>query len=234
MKTPESGKTSDNKLIYIIITGWLVVVAGVLVYFFGYYAQQNKFWKYSNKNAKIITTIEFPEEQSEITPAELYSVLALYQNPEQLIIQNSNAKQQQTLHGNNTFYLGTWNNLGEFKSLLPDSIVSFNNAKKTLKWKHNDGFYNLPLSTEQTSLTYAIAAKIRLESNVQSHLFILFDEANPIQFLEQLCDEENIKHLTETLNLTETNRSFIALYKVPQLNSKETKIELLEGHILNH
>lgn len=212
--------------------GWFILVSAVLIYYYGYYSYLNTFWSFPNKKASTITIVEMPKPAMEVTVNSLYEILALYQNPEKLIFRKAEKISSESFISHNIFYIGSWQKLSDLKSLIPDSIVSFNNKNKTLRWKQIGGYYQLPLIQNYNSMTYGLVVRRTHVNETQSLFFLQFDDANQILFLEQLQKKETVKRLSEKLKISDYKTPFVALYKVPKIKSTEKEIELLDGYIL--
>lgn len=229
----KSGKSSDKKLTYYIIIGWAIVVVGILVFYSTYQHVKNEFWSFNNPNKQ--STLVIRDDAHKLTGTqlnELYQSLSQIQNLEQSTILHTNKLTLEEIKNNNCLFIGAWNNLGLFKEIIPDSLVLYDDSKRILHWKHDQGFYDLPLTNHQESMTYAIAAKMQTSKNHQSTLIIQFDEINQAQFLQYLWKPATIETLKHKLNISDRSPSFIALFKIPKKYAINGEIEWLDGFLL--
>lgn len=223
---------SSNKITVYIIFSWLIVIVAVFAYYYTFSNSGNAFWNFPNKKAPVVMTIGASPSVTKTTQNQLYNTLSEYQNLEKITLKKSYQIRKEILQNNNTFYMGIWTDLNAFRQIAPDSIVSFNEESRLLNWKHGDGYYHLPLSDESTPVTYAIIARINHENDTQSLLFIQFEEADMVGFLDQMLLKEQINQLKEKLQISDNKTAFVALYKIGKQNSSGNKPELLEGYIL--
>lgn len=225
---------SGNKITYYIVSGWAIVVAGILL-FYGYNRDnKNEFWSFNTPNKRnAYVVLDDTQKLTAYDLGKFYEMLSQIQNLEKSTIIHGTEISLEEIASNNTIFFGSWNALRAYNKIVPDSIISFDQSQRILNWKHQDGFYDLSLNEDPQSLTYALAVKIQTENTHQSILFIHFDEIDQAEFLHYLLEPSTIETLKTRLKIRDKSSSFIALFKMPKKNAPIGKIELLDGFTLN-
>lgn len=229
-----TSKSNNNSLTYYIISGWIIVIIGIFAFYNYHKENKNEFWAFDqskNNTTKIVLSNLQNLSADELD--QLYQTLSRIQNLEEANITNKNNLTPKEINNNNCLFLGSWNNLAVLKNIVPDTIVSFNSSTKTLRWKHKDGFYELPLAADPASMTYALALKIQTRNKQQSILFIQFDEIDQSLFLQYLLEPKTIETIQSSLEFSNEMASFIALFKMPKKHALSEEIEFLDAYILH-